>query len=239
MNSRLVWSLSILVAAIGLFAPMEACAQSMGFDLSFMGPPGSTNSNKVAKPLRTGQIASGSATGTYGNVSRPTLSQSVAQPTNRRVPLDTVQTGILAENSVDGSPIPSGTFDYGFPKNGPSIYRGAYAAGIRSSALGNSLPQVSTSSVDINICDEGSFGSGGQNGGGGGGGNGSDSQSPPALPPGWTGVMCHGIYAGAIPPGGTVEAFWRGEYGFAGDAAQQAALLEEGRWLLEHGQIGP
>lgn len=105
------------------------------------------------------------------------------------------------------------------------------------------LPVVSTGSVDFNTVDlpfirsnggQGAF-SGGP-GGGGGTGNGS-SQVPPDLPPGYAAVMCHGIYAGAIPPGGNIVDFWNGAYGFAGDAQQQAALLEEGKWLRENGQL--
>ena len=112
-----------------------------------------------------------------------------------------------------------------------------------------SLPVVSTGSVDINSVDmpflrsnggQGAFptstyggaGVDGSSGGTGGGGAGM-----PALPPGFAGVMCHGVFAGAIPPGGNIEDFWRGAYGFAGDAAQQEALMREGEWLRQNGQI--
>lgn len=108
------------------------------------------------------------------------------------------------------------------------------------------LPVVSTGSVDFNTCDmpflrsnggNGAFSSGGPSGAGGSAaGNGSSGQAP-ALPPGWAGVMCHGVYAGAIPPGGNIVDFWHGAYGFAGDAQQQAALLEEGKWLEANGQL--
>lgn len=112
---------------------------------------------------------------------------------------------------------------------------------------GAPLPAVSTGSVDFNTVDlpfirsnggNGAFPSaGGANGAAGGtAGNGS-SQAPPALPPGYAGVMCHGVYAGAIPPGGNIVDFWKGAYGFAGDAQQQAALLEEGKWLAANGQL--
>lgn len=238
--------LSSLTAAFVAGSP--ANAQSMQFDLTFMdrtaGQPRQFRPPTQLPPWsRVRGLGYGSATGSPtpaqnplrkqgGNIAGVTTPQSVALPM--------VETGILADGSVDASPIPSGMFDYGFPKTGPDLYRGAYRSQIRSNRTGSLLPQVATSSVDINICDAGGIGGGGPGSGtGGGGSTGGGSQSPPALPPGWAGVMCHGIYAGAIPPGGTVEAFWRGEYGFAGDAAQQAALLREGQWLLEHGQIGP
>lgn len=123
------------------------------------------------------------------------------------------------------------------PRSSVRVQNRARQQGTGGNRAGLFLPPVSTSSVDINICDE-SSGTGRGGDGGGGSGN-SSAEAPPALPPGWAGVMCHGVYAGAIPPGGTVEAFWRGEYGFAGDEAQQAALLREGQWLFENGQIVP
>lgn len=243
MNTRLKALLSIpLVAACSLLLQIEAKAQSSQYDLSFMAPGRAQPAPRARfNQYDLSSLRMGSNAGTFGNVSRPTLRQSVALPTNRRVALSMAESAILADGSVDGSPIPSGKFEYGFPKYGPRAYNGIYNTQKRARA-NSSLPQVSTSSVDINVCDESSLGGGGgfdDGSGAGGSGGGSGSQGPPPLPPGWAGVMCHGVYAGAIPPGGTVEAFWRGEYGFAGDAAQQAALLEEGRWLLENGQIGP
>ncbi len=124
----------------------------------------------------------------------------------------------------------------------PSNYLPQAANAILSSGR-TMLPVVSTGSADFNTVDlpfirsnggQGAF-SGGP-GGSGGTGNGS-SQVPPNLPPGYAAVMCHGIYAGAIPPGGNIVDFWNGAYGFAGDAQQQAALLEEGKWLRENGQL--
>lgn len=238
--------LSSLTAALVAGSPAQA--QSMQFDLTFMNRP-------VGQPRQFRQpltqlppwstargLGYGSATGTPTppqNLLRKQGGNIAGVTTPQSLPLPVVETGILADGSVDPFPIPSGTFDYGFPKTGPDLYRGAYRAQIRSNKTGSFLPQVATSSVDINICDAGGGSGAGGGGGTGGGSSSGGSQGPPALPPGWTGVMCHGIYAGAIPPGGTVEAFWRGEYGFAGDEAQQAALLREGQWLLERGQIGP
>lgn len=111
------------------------------------------------------------------------------------------------------------------------------------------LPVVSTGSVDINSVDmpflrsnggQGAFPIstyGGAGVDGGSGGTGGGGAGMPALPPGFAGVMCHGVFAGAIPPGGNIEDFWRGAYGFAGDAAQQEALMREGEWLRQNGQI--
>lgn len=123
------------------------------------------------------------------------------------------------------------------------------AAGGAGAVSRTPLPVVSTGSVDFNTVDlpfirsnggQGAFPSGTGSSGGVGGsgttGNGS-SQIPPDLPPGYAGVMCHGVYAGAIPPGGNIVDFWKGAYGFAGDAQQQAALLEEGKWLAANGQL--
>ena len=236
---------STLAAATTLFMLSfagSAEANPTQYDLTWMQPQAqppvlgrSSTASEATNQYDLGKRQS-NPTGSFGNVSRPTRSQSWALPTYRAVPVQSSVTNILAEYSVDNAPIRSGKFDYGFPKTGPAAYRGAYAG--QSRIVGSNLPQVSTSSVDINTVDLSSpFGS--SFGGGGGGTGGSEPQAPPALPPGWTGVMCHGIYAGAIPPGGSVEAFWRGEYGFAGDEAQQAALLREGQWLLANGQIGP
>lgn len=212
----------------------------MQYDLSDMGPAIAQSAPRARfNQYDLSSMGMGNNSGTYGYVSRPTMRQSVALPTNRGVAVPMAQSAILADGSVDGSPITSGKFAYGFSKNGPSAYNGIYNTQKRVRT--SSLPQVSTSSVDINTCDPSSMGGGGfdDGSGNGGSGGGSGDQSPPPLPPGYTGVMCHGVYAGAIPPGGSVEAFWRGEYGFAGDAAQQAALLEEGKWLLANGEIGP
>ncbi|MDQ5937182.1 MAG: hypothetical protein QG574_4541 [Cyanobacteriota bacterium erpe_2018_sw_21hr_WHONDRS-SW48-000092_B_bin.40] len=111
------------------------------------------------------------------------------------------------------------------------------------------LPVVSTGSVDINSVDmpflrsnggQGAFPISTYGGAGvdaGSGGTGGGGAGMPALPPGFAGVMCHGVFAGAIPPGGNIEDFWRGAYGFAGDAAQQEALMREGEWLRQNGQI--
>ena len=111
------------------------------------------------------------------------------------------------------------------------------------------LPVVSTGSVDMNTVDmpflrsnggNGAFPQAGSNNGSsndGGNSGSSGSQFSPDMPPGYAAVMCHGSYAGAIPPGGNIEDFWRGAYGFSGDAAQQAALMQEGEWLRQNGQI--
>lgn len=130
----------------------------------------------------------------------------------------------------------------------PAVNLGASALSPRANGR-MPLPVVSTGSVDINSVDMPFLRSNGGNGAfpqasssGGtssnGGSNGSSgSQIPPDLPPGYAAVMCHGTYAGAIPPGGNIEDFWRGAYGFSGDAAQQAALMQEGEWLRQNGQI--
>lgn len=106
------------------------------------------------------------------------------------------------------------------------------------------LPVVSTGSVDFNSVDmpfirsaggSGAFPSGA--GSGSPSGSSASGSQIPALPPGYAAVMCHGIYAGAIPPGGNVSDFWAGAYGFAGDAQQQEALRQEGIWLRENGQL--
>lgn len=235
-----------LTALFMLSFACKADANPTQYDLSWMQPQAqqpilgrSTMASDAGNQYDLPSIGKrqSNPTGSFGNVSRPTTSQSWALPTYRAVPVESSVTNILADYSVDNAPIRSGKFDFGFPKTGPAAYRGAYAG--QNRIVGSNLPQVSTSSVDINTVDLSSpFGSS-FGGGGGSGTGGSEPQAPPALPPGWTGVMCHGIYAGAIPPGGSVEAFWRGEYGFAGDEAQQAALLREGQWLLANGQIGP
>jgi hypothetical protein len=233
----------MLATVIMLFLAGKADANPTQYDLSWMetptqAPRAQSNPAIGAAQYRSSSMGQSNPTGSFGNVSRPTTRQSWALPTYRAVPVESSVTNILAENSVDNAPVRSGKFDFGFPKTGPAVYRGAYAGQNRS--VGSYLPQVSTSSVDINTVDLSSpFDTSNGGNGGGGGNGGSGPQAPPALPPGWAGVMCHGIYAGAIPPGGSVEAFWRGEYGFAGDAAQQAALLREGQWLLANGQIGP
>jgi hypothetical protein len=54
--------------------------------------------------------------------------------------------GLLAPNSVNNAPYPSGTFTYGFPNESVGPYMG-----VSNRTVGGYLPQTSTSSVDINI----------------------------------------------------------------------------------------
>lgn len=112
------------------------------------------------------------------------------------------------------------------------------------------LPQVSTSSADINCVDmpflrsnggSGAFGSGGAGGGAGdsGGGSsgsagsgasdGSGAQPMPNLPPGWIGVTnSHtGAYMGAIPPGGNLYDFFNGKYGIVPGQEAEAAWIRD------------
>lgn len=200
--------ISTSLIALALLLPRAASAQASQFDLSWTSP------NDLRPPVsqfqwRVAQQVSGSPQNTSY------LSRANDRGSQSQLGYGTV---MRAAN--------------------PGQYRMRRQA-VRQNLPGRLLPPVSTSSIDLNICeDSGGFsGSGGSAGSGSGGGNGGPD-TPPALPPGWAGVMCHGIYAGAIPPGGTVEAFWRGEYGFAGDAEQQAALRREGQWLFENGQVG-
>ncbi len=76
-------------------------------------------------------------------------------------------TALEAPKSGLAGPIPSGQFNYGFPNSGYDVYRGAYQG---SANFGGYLPPTSTSSVDLNIVDNGGGGpsrsSGPQDGGG-------------------------------------------------------------------------
>jgi len=78
---------------------------------------------------------------------RTTDSQGYLDPNNSQLPL--VQTGLMAPGSVNPSPIPSGQFDLGFPEGSPQTYRGIYNR--PSGPAGSTLPQTSTSSVDLNV----------------------------------------------------------------------------------------
>ncbi|SRR5579885_602164 len=260
-------SLLTMVVTIILACGSPCSAQPIQFDLGGI-YPGQTNSNKpqtlsanqpagsaqkirLAGVAMPGSLNSGNLSSATGNFSNPSYATgegpsamggiTAGRTRNQKFGFDYARTNTLAPNSVNMYPIPSGTFDYGFPKTGPSPYLGTSGTS-RKTSLGGMLPQTATSSVDLNICDAGTLGGGGASGGGGdgtgGGDGGSGQQAPPDLPPGWAAVMCHGIYAGAIPPGGTVLAFWQGAYGFAGDAAQQAALKQEGEWLIANGEVG-
>ena len=216
--------LSIGTAAALLMTPIGAMAQSSTQSTAGSGLPGYSTQ-------RTGQ---GTAKRTFTTNTR--RYQAMLQPAGAAV---------LSPSTVNPAPIGQQSYSLGFPTLAPMPFTGAYRTGAPNAIL----PPTATSSVDINIVDDGgeitSFG--GPGGGGGCGGNGcgggsggpgdGSSGPPPDLPPGWSGVMCHGVYAGAIPPGGTVLAFWQGAYGFAGDAAQQAALAQEGQWLIQNGEL--
>lgn len=72
--------------------------------------------------------------------------------------LEQARTAVLAPDSVDNSPIPSGQFKFGFKPHGPQVYRGttayrAMANGSRPPSFGVMLPPTATTSVDIEICD--------------------------------------------------------------------------------------
>jgi hypothetical protein len=60
--------------------------------------------------------------------------------------LEQTSTGSLAPNSVNMSPFPSGSFNYGFPSPGPQMF-------MYASKGGPGLPVTSTSSVDLNTVD--------------------------------------------------------------------------------------
>lgn len=148
--------------------------------------------------------------------------------------LPDARTNLMAPQSVDMAPIPSASFKYGFADSGAAPYRGVCFTKTGSPSFGGILPPCATSSVDINIVDGPTRATGGNSIGATDGGSGSSSgtgqQGMPALPPGWIGVQnSHtGAYMGAIPPGGTLEAFFRGEYGI--EPGQEA----EAAWILEH-----
>lgn len=65
--------------------------------------------------------------------------------------LNRVSTAPMAPGtgSIGNTPIPSGSFHYGFPELKPEPYTGAY----RSGQVGGMLPQVSLGSVDFNTVD--------------------------------------------------------------------------------------
>lgn len=218
--------LFIWISAALCLTPAKVAAQSLDGYTAGAGQHGYQN----------GQTIDGLQTGPTNQRIYQTMLQGASGPLSAQAP-------VLAPNSVNPAAIGQQSYSLGFPTLNPAPYTGAY----RSGAPGAILPPVSTSSVDINIVDTSEFGPDGFNspessaagGSGGQAGDGSSSSAPPNLPPGWTGVNCHGVYAGAIPPGGTVLAFWQGAYGFAGDAAQQQALAQEGQWLIQNGEVGP
>jgi hypothetical protein len=136
---------------------------------------------------------------------------------------------VMAPNSVDMSPVPSGSFDYGFPKLGPAPYLGVTASQSNPYSSGGMVPQTSTSAVDINICDMPFIGGrnrgmGGTDSGGAGGGSGSGSGSgggnttpvpPYAIGPDWAAVQNshNGQIMGWMAPGETYEDFFSGRSG--------------------------
>lgn len=109
---------------------------------------------------------------------------------NSGLNLPKVQTGVLAPESVNQAPIPSGQYTFGFPGGQGQAYRGPYKGGGGSSggggfSVGTNLPPTSTSScLPITILDDekgvpaggpvygNSMGGGGGGGGGSGGGGG-------------------------------------------------------------------
>lgn len=233
---------------VTLSAPLVAsscfAANSMGFDL---GPNIRANYTSVQSPFDSRSL---------GDQMRPNMRPSMRPIVDRLieqmpvpVPVEDVvstlglsssylpdaRTNLMAPQSVDMSPVPSASFNYGFADSGSVPYRGVTFSRSAAPSFGGILPPCATSSVDLNIVDGPTRGSGGNSiGGGGGSGGGSPEQPPstqmPILPPGWIGVQnSHsGAYMGAIPPGGTLEAFFRGEYGIV--PGQEA----EARWILEN-----
>jgi hypothetical protein len=101
-----------------------------------------------------GPVSSGGAAGNVNNSSNfltgtGATNSGIVQ--NSQPNLQNSQYGLLAPNSVNGAPFPSGTYTYGFPLTNyvpPGTYQNQYG-----SYAGQALPVVSTSSVDINIVD--------------------------------------------------------------------------------------
>lgn len=150
-----------------------------------------------------------------------------------------VQTGLLAPGSVSGANIPSGTWAFGFPTAGVTgTYHGAYAG----QAMGGSLPQVSTTSTDINICDgvgyDGSANTGGAGGAGSTGAGGSAPVVPPyQIGPDWIAVQNshNGQIMGWMAPGETYQQFFSGASGHLLPGADNAA---EAQYILKNQLAG-
>lgn len=224
----------ICIACAMIAVPTCEAANTMGFDLNGM------NYTSVQPPVEKA----------LRNQVMPQL--PVELPIEMRLPLPLNQnrnsgftsnqgfflpdarTNLMAPQSVDMAPIPSASFKYGFAEVGAAPYLGVCASKSVVPSVGGVLPPCATSSVDINIVDGPTRSTGGNSigiSGGSGPGSGSNSQQGmPLLPPGWIGVQnSHtGAYMGAIPPGGTLEAFFRGEYGI--EPGQEA----EAAWILQN-----
>jgi hypothetical protein len=93
---------------------------------------------------------SAAAVGTNGGSSQPTLNMggktSNATGRNNQILQQAAAFNLLAPQSVNMSPYPSGQFSYGFP-NEPA----APFMGVSRGSVGGILPNTATSSVDINI----------------------------------------------------------------------------------------
>ena len=120
------------------------------------------------------QSASGSATnstaatGNYSNApSNPTgegpgstggLYRTAEQATGLQNPQNSQSmpqawTSLMAPDSVNTKPIPSGSYSLGFPRHGSTTYLGVDFS--QAASVGGTLPQTSTCSTDLNIIGNG------------------------------------------------------------------------------------
>jgi len=67
---------------------------------------------------------------------------------SRAIQPEYARMNLMAPNSVDMSPVPSGAWHYGFPNGQTGVFQG-----VSRGSVGGFLPSVSTGSVDINTYD--------------------------------------------------------------------------------------
>jgi hypothetical protein len=132
---------------ISIASAVPASAQA------FLNPVPSPSSPS-ATFLEQSAVSSGGATGAQNNSSNLlTGAGAIATSMQRQFSLNQSGNGLLAPNSVNMAPFPSGTYSYGFakPNYGPGLpnHYGMYN--------GAPLPPTATSSVDINIVDCGNL----------------------------------------------------------------------------------
>jgi hypothetical protein len=109
----------------GAIAPASSLAQAMNFDTDEFQSAAQGNTNNTDDRLTSEQAVDGGVVG------------------GRNPSLPPTYYNLCAVNSVNNAPFPSGSFTYGFPTS---------PGGGGHSGFSSSLPPVSTSSVDLNTC---------------------------------------------------------------------------------------
>lgn len=103
---------------------------------------GFTSAAVQGQPALTPSASRASAPG------QPTNQQAISIANTTSPNLNQTSMNLMAPNSVDTSPFPSGQWSYGFPNESSAPFMG-----VSKGSVGGFIPQTSTASVDINTYD--------------------------------------------------------------------------------------